>query len=755
MSSCGDKKQKRGFSASGYALLACSFSTIFLAGGAAAQTADPECPDLLNNASKIPDMKIKIYNDSDDDYLFAALTMGKGDIDQWMQMYFGIGQDKIADFPYPRDKAYRIYINPDKGIGPGKYLCVTLPLYTKLANSAGQRFPDDINPKVKGQFIDWWQGGTIQLFSSKSSTPPRALQEDRNIVLAKFGSKRPRPDQKEISKFPSSAVLPNCKGSASCEPLKIYEDSADLPKADPSQLLEYTLGARNAYTEPDKTKPDAVLDLRNVDFDVSYVNVAHGPAAMAPYDNDQVGYVGTPQSIDKFTEALRHFREDYPGWPEFVRTYADGSTGTPAQQFIKLASPLEVFPAFIAKNARTDLNQPAPWVWPTKVWKPIENLRTNWSKAVDSIDGCKKGVDEFCTAILDIVELMKTNYSKYITLFGGPKPVCSGVPEYIDPKNKSAFDPKSPFVLSHVYGWGPFIEAATNSDGKPTGKGCQAADNLLENSSDDYKQNNYEKYLKVKRAFDLLNYDALKYNADNKLHYVFNPWVILVHGDPNVPSDNRRKYLNIPGAYAYSVDDAVGNVQAEGQGIIIEVGGTTHLKPPLPAMPPIQITVGAETAGVKFDKYALCDPTKVKAFNPFYSTFVLNARDPQKCPVYLFDNKKPTPQMYTFTLAYPPLGPDGRTSLWTVYNDPPVWNADTAKPVKCDANTDGQPPGFSSRVWCCDYNPGKYGVKAFSQVDPQNIHGLLDHKVGTMPPQAPGTFNPKDTACTQGEPYTQ
>jgi hypothetical protein len=24
-----------------------------------------------------------------------------------------------------------------------------------------------------------------------------------------------------------------------------------------------------------------------------------------------------------------------------------------------------------------------------------------------------------------------------------------------------------------------------------------------------------------------------------------------------------------------------------------------------------------------------------------------------------------------------------------------------------------------------------------------------------MPPQAPGTFNPKDTACTQGEPYTQ
>jgi len=104
-----------------------------------------------------------------------------------------------------------------------------------------------------------------------------------------------------------------------------------LPKNDPSQLIEYTLGARVQLVVNDpNTDPTNALDLQNVDFDVSYVNVAYARAAMGPYQNDQVGYVGTPQLIGTFRQALNKFLTDFPGWPQFVRTYP---TPRPRKQF--------------------------------------------------------------------------------------------------------------------------------------------------------------------------------------------------------------------------------------------------------------------------------------------------------------------------------------------------------------------------------------------------------------------------------------
>ena len=123
--------------------------------------------------------------------------------------------------------------------------------------------------------------------------------------------------------------------------MQFFSDTTDLPKNDPAQLLEYTLGARVQLivAENPSTDPTNTLDLRNVDFDVSYVNLAFAPAAMGPYQNDQVGCVGTPQSINTFTTALNKFLTDFPGWPQFVRTCADKSKET----LLKLPSPLEVF----------------------------------------------------------------------------------------------------------------------------------------------------------------------------------------------------------------------------------------------------------------------------------------------------------------------------------------------------------------------------------------------------------------------------
>jgi hypothetical protein len=113
--------------------------------------------------------------------------------------------------------------------------------------------------------------------------------------------------------------------------------------------------------------------------------------------------------------------------------------------------------------------------------------------------------------------------------------------------------------VAHVYQWSPFVESTQ-------GPACLGPnDNLLQNSSTTYSANNSALYHQVKLEFDQLNYNLLT----DTLSYNFNPWVnVLIHGS---------NYVNAPNVYAYSVDDAVGNLQAEGAGFIIDVGSTKNL----------------------------------------------------------------------------------------------------------------------------------------------------------------------------------
>ena len=188
----------------------------------------------------------------------------------------------------------------------------------------------------------------------------------------------------------------------------------------------------------------------------------------------------------------------------------------------------------------------------------------------------------------------------------------------------------------HVYGWGPWTEAK-----KDTGAGCAAADNLLQNTSTVYSANFNAKYQEVKLEFDSLNYNILPNSK-----YVFNPWVEFIHG---------KSYLNMPGAYAYSVDDAVGNVQAQASGYLVDFGGLQHLENKLPAKTPILVTLGGPRDPIHWTSYALCSnvPSRVKPVNPLFSTITLSANDPKNCPVYVTDNKQP-PQTYTFRVLQPP-----------------------------------------------------------------------------------------------------
>jgi hypothetical protein len=333
---------------------------------------------------------------------------------------------------------------------------------------------------------------------------------------------------------------------------------------------------------------------------------------------------------------------------------------------LKFASPLEIFSRIVGGgSAPPDLTPtPDPAKWPDVLWPPIEKLRTNWLKYAGTVNapGNCAGMsgNAFCDAVHDVKELMNANYENY------KKIGCTNSPIPLTDE----------LMISHVYGWAPFTE-----------NGCAANANNLENTPG-YTDNNHARYLAVKQEFDKLNYGAY-----TKAFYNFNPWVAFIHG---------ADYLNAPNVYAYSVDDAVGNIQAEGQGFIIDIGSTQNLENQLPASPPINISLGFDPKSpVRFASYRVCknDPARDKPVNPHFPSFIISANDPKNCPVYLLDNKTPTPQSYTFTVTQPP-------RHFPVFQNPSDahWSQETAGIIDCSGNTAFDQ---SSQLWCCQKLAGE------------------------------------------------
>lgn len=255
---------------------------------------------ILASAQTVPTMTIEIHNASDLYSIYPVLSTGGHSIDAWMQAAFRVPQSQLDANPYPTPHTFRLYFNPTgTGIPPHGSVKITLPLYTQLVPS------DQVNPKLPDQYVDWWNGGRISIYAAlyANGAPPKALAKDYTG----------REGQKLIVPI-TGAVVPTCP---LCNgPLEIFEDTdGELPSNDPAQITEYTLGAINLTKDPYE------LDTRNVDYDVSYVDNAYLPAAMEPYNNPPVGWIGTVQKIDTFKDALRNFltAPDFTGWPTFCR----------------------------------------------------------------------------------------------------------------------------------------------------------------------------------------------------------------------------------------------------------------------------------------------------------------------------------------------------------------------------------------------------------------------------------------------------
>ena len=661
-------------SAIGLASLFSVFTLLAVNSPVSAQT----CP----TGTAVPSQTIKIFNDTSE-YIFAELEVGLNKVDQWIQMACNITQTQAnGGFNYATDLTNRFYINGDKGIGPGASVVITLPLYTQLTAS--------VDPTKPNQYAEWWQGQNIQIFSSPNATPPLAYQNSFSGAA--------RPKQKMLLSAATKPTWPTCvdQNNVPCA-LEFFTDhDGTLPKFGPSQLVEATLGATQVQKVVNDSLPIS-LNVTQADFDVSYVNVAYIAAAMGPYKNNQAGYVGSPLLISQFQPKLQAFEKKF-NWPTFIDL--DGTKVA----IPKLPSTLELLARLSGGSSPADL--PPVKTWPTDVWPPIQEIRKDWATYSGTCQHSPQGFTTFCDAILDVRDLINANYAQYKTIF--PKQ-CAGT-----------MVPNTPDrIVSHVYGWAPWVESIE------AGGGCSPTANLLENTPG-YAANDYELYGKVKLEFDQLNYGTY-----SGAPYVFNPWVRFIHGDAILPDQ-----LGMPGVYAYSVDDAVGNLNVEAQGYIVDVGSTKHLENQKRAAPPVNISLGfSPDAPVRFLTYGVCGngPSQQKPVNPANPQFIISATDPENCPVYLTDNKHPA-QTYTFTVTKAPpftIIPtaDVRKNLasWSSGNGNPT-KYNTTSIIDCSGNT-GVAPSQSSKAWCCTLLPN-------------NGQGVFAYSTPEVPPTAHQTSHP-------------
>ena len=194
--------------------------------------------------------------------------------------------------------------------------------------------------------------------------------------------------------------------------LKFYSDDADLPKNDPTQLLEYTLGARIALPVSNpNTDPPNTLDLRNVDFDVSYVNIAYLPAAMGPVDNPK-----SVMSARRSPSTLQDRSQQVPrGLPRLAafRSYLFRQDDGDASETSVAARDLRAtgtHSSAARSAAAAALARSAVGAGGVVAYK--------WKKFAGTINAAGTCTatpqkDTFCDAVVDAKKLMRANYENY------------------------------------------------------------------------------------------------------------------------------------------------------------------------------------------------------------------------------------------------------------------------------------------------------------------------------------------------------
>jgi hypothetical protein len=635
-------------------------SLVLFAGGKSAKAAP--APSIDCTHGQTPQMTIKIYNNSKRYAIYPVLFAGAAsDTDTWIQACFGLTNNQLKANPYPRATQYRMYINccapGENGIPAGGSVTITLPLYSPLVTS--------INPALGGQLTDWWQGGGINFYygENDASSPPQTLtnhwESDQDKVITPVSNP------------------PTCAGCA----LHFFTAPNSIPNSDPQQLVEYTLGAQPINPDSGSAQPARLWVPNNVDYDISYVNYVYMPAAIEPYGNPLIGWIGSPITIVDFNSSVTNWYGSSLGadWP----LYKDAGGAVIPN---KIPSALEIFLNTAAFD-NTSVFLPAP-----AKSAPIASMVTEWEDCVN-----KNGTDTICPLIRSVTDLMNASYTNYYNTWQNDRATwtnnwqCTGVP----------VAKTEQLLLSHLYGWTPFLENCKN-----TGV------NQLYDTPGYNDPSQAVNYQTVKAQFDQLQYWVNVLKGD---YGKFDPYVALVHG-PN--------YLNAPYTYAYSVDDAVGNMQTDGTGLIIGVAGLENLPNPDHATPNVNFPFGYSSSydgGINFAQYGRCTTTPDTPTVSYFTSFAVpegiqnTASSVENCTISMADSRG---RLYQFKLKGWPTGFSTNPNP-----TPQERSAANAQFIDCTGNT-GQVLN-----WCMDIYP-------YQQINPTDPRAAVNYYVvmGGPPP---------------------
>jgi len=363
-------------------------------------------------------------------------------------------------------------------------------------------------------------------------------------------------DYKEDTENPTTPIagtpLVTCvKGCL--EPLAIYQSAKGKGDLPANDPAQLTEYTLGGIDE--KQSPIGFLP-EKVDYDISYVDQVYLPIAMEALNNFFIGWIGTTQDVGAFRSGMQTFLDSatYPGWP----TYID-SEGKP---FLRIPSTGTIYASESGANPSPDLTAPGEsFNATTRYWK-------------NCTDG---GSEKECVWVRNVEALWLANYASYRAAWTDAK--CNGVlPEKPDVDK---------VLLPHVYGWAAFNETP------PPAKCEKAIENAI------YDTPGYGKtYQKIAQEYKNLQYETPG--------GVFNPYVQLVHFKP---------YLDMTNAYSFSIDDAVGNMDTIGDGLIIAIGGVRGLpnSDKFDETRNVQVTVGAKAPNAPdWNEYGFCTQVSQK-----------------------------------------------------------------------------------------------------------------------------------------------
>ncbi len=425
----------------------------------------------------------------------------------------------------------------------------------------------------------------------------------------------------------SGTARPKCPDCQERQ-LSIFAGTVALPPNDPDQLTEYTLSGIDPLTNPYK-----LLTRLEIDYDISYVDHAYLPVAIGPQfsgGKTDIGYIGSAQPVPQFRAVLEQFLGDYPGWPR----YLDASRGKGGKPFLKLPGAYNSIKA-IPEDPGSFIDEPGT---------AVTKMKDLWTSCMPTTK-----TSDICTKIRDVHGLFMANYKNYYNLVQAgncmPPYTVGSLPNLND-------------LLAHVYGWVQWNEYCT----------AGAAANDL-SQTPDYAG---REYLGIHSEYIKLQYTSLTADPTE----TFNPYVKLVHGPT---------YLNMPGSYAFSIDDDVGNMQvANATGMIIAVGGTNGLENQDPYNPATVINVSLGDANAlkrpQWTDYGICGNTADRQFSPGQLAFQVSVPPLEfPCQVILTDAQK-------------------RTYKFTIKQEPPYPTKPSTTPIAdCSAPTSSTVPGDK---WC-------------------------------------------------------